>query len=619
MAGHIDHGKTTLTKALTGINTDRLKEEQERNISIEPGFAPFIQEEHLEVSIIDVPGHERFIRQMIAGVAGIDMVVLVIAADEGIMPQTKEHLDILSLLGIEEGIIVITKIDRVEQELIEIILEDVQENVKQTFLENAPTYLVDSVSRKGIPQLAAALREKLAQINKKEQKSSFRLPIDQVFTVKGQGVVVRGTIYDGEVSQGDRLTVLPSKQEVRVRQIQRHHKQKTLASQGQRAALNIGGIAYEDVSRGDVLVEDDFFSVSNRLDIVFYPLKSIKYKIRQRQPLKLHIGTSEVMGKIIFFDRNELNVYEDQEVLCQLQLNEKVVVTRGDRFILRRPSPAETVGGGWVIEPNAKKLRFGKETIEMLQRKKEGSATDRIISFIQEKIVVTEADLFKHVSVSEQELNEVQPILLEVENNLFTLPSILKNLQDKITDVIDDFHHRFPMRIGINKAEVISGLKKYPASIIEFALNSLEEEKKIRTIDQFVSLKHVTPTLPSQWKIKLENVEEELIRQGIEVAKWNDLLTKYEIPSHIQTEYYYYLIQTEKAYVFDEDRLISKIATKQALKKLAEYTRLEDFNLQTAREILQLTRKNLVPLLELFDHLGYTRRAGNMRKWMKNE
>ena len=617
MAGHIDHGKTTLTKALTGINTDQLKEEKEKNISIEPGFAPFIREEKLEVSIVDVPGHEKFIRQMIAGVAGIDIVILVIAADEGVMPQTKEHLDILSLLGIESGLVVITKITQVDEELFEIILEDVKENLQQTFLEDAPMYVVDSITKKGIPELKDAIREKLLHIEKKDRQASFRLPIDNVFTVKGRGVVVRGTIYDGEVRQGERLKVLPANKEVRVRQIQRHHKQKDVASRGQRTAINLGGITHEEVSRGDVLVADDFYPVSNRIDIVFYPLKDIHLKIKQRQPIKLHIGTSEIMGKIIFFDRNEMNVNENEEVVCQLQLNEEVVVARGDRFILRRPTPVETIGGGWVIDPNAKKYRFGKKTIEQLKLKKEGSSEDRIIAQIEEKIVLTETEIVNDLAISEKEFSEMRRNLLEIEEGFYTLHSIFERVKDKMIALITSFHERYPMRIGINKAEIVSELKQqYPESLLEFTIDTLRNDHNIKISNQFISLAHVVPSLPHQWKTRLENMEKELIKQGVEVEKWSELHSKHHIPTDIQKEFYYFLIQTKKAFVFDDDRLISKAAVDQALRKLKEHTDLKDFTLQTAREILQLTRKNLVPLLELLDYLGYTKRVGNMRTWM---
>lgn len=617
MAGHIDHGKTALTKALTGIHTDRLKEEKERNISIELGFAAFIQENGFEVSIVDVPGHENFIRQMIAGVAGIDLVIIVIAADEGIMPQTKEHIDILSLLGIKNGCIVFTKVDQADQELLDIIVDDVKENIKQTFLKDAPIYFVDSLSKKGIPELKDALRNKLLQMTKKEIKKPFRLPIDNVFTVKGQGVVVRGTIYDGKVRQGERLKLLPSYKEVRVKQIQTHHRKTTVALKGQRTAINIGGISYEDVSRGDVLVADDFYSASDRIDVVFQPLHAVKHKIKQRQPIKLHIGTAEAMGKIIFFDRNEINPNETQEVLCQIQLNEKVVMARDDRFILRRPTPVETIGGGWIIEPNAKKHRFGKKTMDGLKFKKEGSAKSRLLSLIKEKIVLTETEMLKHVSISEEELAEAKQSLFAMGDGLFTHHETFEYIKKEITAIIGAFHQRFPMRIGLNKAEIFSELNQYPTSVIEFGIESLSKENVITVSEHVVFLSHVTPSLPPKWKKKLVHAEKEIIKQGIEVEKWSELLHRYQIPADIQKDFYYFLIQTGKAFILEDNRLVSKVATDEARKKLEEHTELEDFNLQTAREILQLSRKNLVPLLELFDRLGYTKRIDNRRMWVK--
>lgn len=619
MAGHIDHGKTALTKALTGVDTDRLKEEKERSISIEPGFAPLIDDDELEASIIDVPGHEKFIRQMIAGIAGIDMVILVIASDEGVMPQTKEHLDILSLLGIEKGLIAMTKVDQTDEELIEIVLDDVKETMKGTFLEHAPVYLVDSLSQRGIPELENALKDMLLQLTKKERKPSFRLPIDQVFTVKGQGVVVRGTVYDGEIKQEDHLKVLPLKKEARVRQIQRHHEQKSFAYAGQRAAINLGGISHEDISRGDVLVADDFYSVSTRLDVVFQSLKDITYQVKQRQPIKLFIGTSEVMGKIIFFDRNEVKANEQEEILCQIQLNEEVVVTRGDRFILRKPTPVETIGGGWIVEPDAKKHRFGEATINQLKLKKEGTPTERIETLLSEQLVLSRADIIKHISVSEQDLNEAEEKLQEIENGLFTLQSTFSRIKKNIIDLLETFHERFPMRTGINKAEVVSELKRrYPVNLIEFTIKALEEDSVIRVIGQYMALAHATPVLPTQWKVKLENAEKALEEQGMEVGFWKELLDQHHIPSDLQKEFYNYLIETNRAYAFDGERLISKKAIDQAKDQLKEYTNSEEFNLQTGREALQLTRKNLVPLLELFDRLEYTKRADNTRVW-KNQ
>lgn len=620
MAGHIDHGKTSLTKALTGIDTDRLKEEKERNISIEPGYASLIHDDQLEVSIIDVPGHEKFIRQMIAGVAGIDMVILVIAADEGIMPQTKEHLDILSLLGIQNGLIVMTKLDQADEELLDIVLDDVKETMSDTFLEDAPIYKVDSLSGKGIEELQDALRDMLLHLTKKESKSSFRMPIDQVFTVKGQGVVVRGTTYDGEVRQGDRLKLLPLHKEVRVRQLQRHHEEKKIVSAGQRTAINLGGISHEEITRGDVLVSDDFFSVSNRIDIVFNSLSDRSYKIKQRQPIKLFVGTSEVMGRIIFFDRNEISSSEEEEVLCQIQLDEDVVVTRGDRYILRKPTPEETIGGGFVIDPNAEKHRFGEDTLDQLYLKKEGSAFDRIVSVMRETLVMTESDILKQASIFEEELAEVMGELYELENGMLALRSTFDSVKSELIDLLSSFHKRLPMRIGMNKAEIVSTFKKdYPLPLIESALKILQEDDDVKITSQYISIAQVSPSLPSEYETKLQQAESELQQQGVEVENWNQLLNKQDIPTDLQKEFYHFLIEMNKAYKFDDERLISKQAVDQVLTQLETYTELNDFDLQTARDSLQLSRKNLVPLLELFDELKYTRRVDNQRTWVKKD
>ncbi|MFD1707447.1 selenocysteine-specific translation elongation factor [Siminovitchia sediminis] len=617
MAGHIDHGKTTLTKALTGIDTDRLKEEQERSISIELGYAPFIKDDQMQVSIVDVPGHERFIRQMIAGVAGIDMAVLVIAADEGIMPQTKEHLDILSLLGINHGLVAVTKIDKTDREMLELVLEDINENLKQTFLNHAPVVCIDSLSDKGIPQLKSKIIEELRNIKKKEIKGSFRLPIDQVFTVKGQGTVVRGTVYDGEVKQGERLRVLPKNKEVRVRQIQIHHQQSEKAFSGQRTAINIGGLSYEDVSRGDVLVADEYYSVTDRIDVVFFPLNDLKYQIKQRQPVKFYIGTSEVMGKMIFFDRNEISENFSEEILCQIQLEKKVVASRGDRFIIRKPTPVETVGGGWVIDPKGRKYRFGDKTIDQLKMKKEGRPIDRIRSLLKENLVLKDSEIVKKASITEEEFHDMSGILLKMNDGFFALHSTIEQLKHQITHLSRSFHQQFPMRLGLDKAEMTSELKRqYPVILIEQALRELIKEKRVKIDHQYVSLADRQPELPHAWKTRLENVQKVLIEQGIQVDKFSVLLNRFDIPADIQKEFYHYLIHMNKAFVLDEDMLISRESVEQAYLKLKKDTDSQDFTLQIARQSLQVTRKYLVPLLELFDTLGYTKRADHIRKWV---
>ncbi len=617
LAGHIDHGKTTLTKALTGINTDRLKEEKTRNISIEPGFAPFIDNENLYASLIDVPGHENFIRQMIAGVAGIDLVMLVIDATEGMMPQTHEHLEILSLLGIKDGLIVLTKIDQADPELINIVEDDIQETLQNTFLRNAPLFKVDSLSRHGIQNLENSLHTKLQKIKNDYSNKPFRLPIDHVFTSKGQGVIARGTIYNGSIHEGDSLTILPTNQYTRVRQIQSHGSQVSSAYEGQRTAINLAGIALNDVQRGDVLVDGDFYTVSNRIDVSLKTLSSIQHPIKQRQLIKLYINTTEVMGRLIFFDRNIIKSNNDQEVLCQLELDKNIVVTRDDRFILRRPTPTETIGGGTVIDPIGKKLRFGQDSITHLKLKKEGTIEDRIITLLQKEKSLSKDTILKNIVISEDDFSEVEASLLHLGNDIYTLDSIIKEAQSKLLNELDTFHQKSPMKIGLNKAKLFSELKlSYPTELLDFALNNLIIDHKVVLTNQTLSLKGVYPTLPTQWQKKLHSIELNLIKQGAEPDKWNDLIQKNDIPKNILNDYYYYLLNTGRAFQFDDNRIISATVVNDLKTQLIENTQNENFTLQKARDILKLSRKNLVPFLELLDRLEYTERIDNMRSWL---
>lgn len=622
MAGHIDHGKTTLTKALTGVETDRLKEEQERQISIEPGFAPLVQTESIQISIIDVPGHERFIRQMIAGVAGVDLVVLVVAADEGVMPQTREHLHILSLLGIERGIIAITKRDEVDEELLQIVKDDIQSVTKETFLKNAPMHVVDSVSGRGIELLKQAIIDFVQAGEKRFSFHSFRLPIDHVFTVKGQGVIVRGTVFDGEVHLGDELIVLPSERRVRVRQIQSHHEKRDVVFAGQRAALNLSGIAHKELKRGDVLVKDNFYTPTSRIDILFNPLRSISHKIRQRQLIKLYVGTSEVTGKIIFYDRNEYLAGEAKEVLCQLQLDEEVVVTRGDRFILRRATPVETIGGGWVMNPNGKRRRFGKASVEQLRRIKEGTAEERVLELLRNYYAETKERIIQLASVSEEEFKAMERTLVSIGKQMYSKRAVITELSLVIKSLLTNYHENYPLRVGMNKAELVSALREtYPDQLIDYTLPTLSEGDEVADIridEQMVALASFTPNFPRGWEKRIEQLIIEWKSDGANVEKMETYFARHQIDQSLQTDLYYYLLHTEEAYEFDEGRLIARNVVEKLREQLYTETNGNSFTLQVARDIVGLSRKNLVPLLELFDHLYFTERNDTERVWLSH-
>ncbi|MFZ3587807.1 selenocysteine-specific translation elongation factor [Bacillus sp. DJP31] len=619
MAGHIDHGKTSLTKALTNVDTDRLKEEKERQISIELGFAPLDLGDELVASVIDVPGHERFIRQMIAGVAGIDLVILVVAADEGVMPQTKEHLDILSFLGIKKGIVAVSKIDKVDADFVELVQEEIKEQLQGTVFAESPFILVDSLIGTGIEALKKQIKEELSQLEMRNASGTFRLPIDQVFTVKGQGTVVRGTIYEGMVIEGQSLMILPSRGETKARQLQVHHKPAEKALAGQRVAINLSNITKEDIERGDVLVDKENFVVTNTVDISISFIDSLKSPIKQRTPIKLHLGTSEVMGKIVFFDRNEVDG-KTGEVLCQLRLEEDVVTKRGDRFILRRPTPTETIGGGWILDPHGQKYKFGEETTEMLLKKKEGTPAERVIDLLKEKKYVHKKELVQLTSLKEDQLLAIQEETMDIIPVLqgFTLLSEQQTLLAKFINRLTDFHETYPMRFGMNKAELI-GLHSHtvPKEWVSYVIDQSLKNDQLHKHEQFISTVDFEPSFPSNWKKRMESILVEIEKDDLNVKSWEEYAMQSAIPKDVLEELKHFLRQTGKLYFIDDKHAIARSSLIDAVSKLKSSTG-NAFDLKEAKESLNVSRKYLIPLVELFDSLGMTKRQDQNRVWVRD-
>jgi selenocysteine-specific elongation factor len=617
MAGHIDHGKTTLTKALTNVDTDRLKEEKERQISIELGFAPLYEDSSMQISVIDVPGHERFIRQMIAGVAGIDLVVLVVAADEGVMPQTREHLQILGLLGIKSGIVAITKIDRVEEEFIDLVREDILEELKGTVFEHSPVILTDSLSHKGVDELKSLIIETLKEQQMRDSKGAFRLPIDQVFTIKGQGTVVRGTVYEGSVEEGQTLMVMPKGLEVRVRQLQVHNQKALKAFAGQRAAINLSGADRDEIKRGDVLVSSQQFSVTKTIDVALSITEDLDYIVKQRMPIKLHIGTSEVMGRIVFFDRNEIK-NESDEILCQIRLDEDVVAKRGDRFIIRRPSPQETIGGGWVIDPRGERYRFGLKTIEELEKKKEGTPKERIISALLEEKSLSIEELIKRTSLDRLELQELllNEEFLHYNKKEYTLRSIQNKIQEEIAERLSDFHETHPMKQGMNKAELLQLMQKdYQKQLIEYVLEQGVESALIGRKGQFIYHFDFTPHIPNNWQRRAEGLLADLKKDEYKVKYLEDYFKDAGIPGLLIPDLKRFLEDQKEIVPLDDQYYWHGDHFKQAVEKLKKGTG-QDFEVGDAKEILELSRKYLILFLERLDQMQLTKRTENKRIWL---
>jgi selenocysteine-specific elongation factor len=618
MAGHIDHGKTTLTKALTNVDTDRLKEEKERQISIELGFAPLHISDEMEVSVVDVPGHERFIRQMIAGVAGIDLVILVVAADEGVMPQTREHLEILSFLGIEKGIIAVSKIDRVDPDFVELVEDDIKEQLEGTVFQDAPIILVDSLSHVGLDDLKSKIEEQLNMIEEQKISGSFRLPIDQVFSVKGQGTVVRGTVYEGLVDVDRILKVLPKNIEVKARQLQVHHHQVTEASAGQRVAINLGGVTKSEIKRGDVLVSSNDYIVSKTIDIALRFVNPLKHSIKQRAHVKCHIGTTEVMGKVIFFDRNEVEM-EEGEILCQLRLDEEIVTKRGDRFIIRRPTPAETIGGGWIIDPNGEKYRFGDDTIRMLKDKQEGTPIERVKRSLNNHQLLSISEMSKETGISQEALLDLlySTEFILVKEGFYSTVTVVDQIGEQILESVRQFHQLNPLMSGVNKAEMSQLLtRKFKKELIEFKIDELVKEHHIKRVDQFISEYSYEPTFPAQWAKRMEGLVLAIKKDGLNVLPWVEYVSQAGLPAKEANDLLHYLIGKEQIFQLDDKLFLHQEALQKSIDKLKAEKPIE-FELKDAKEILQLSRKYLVPLLELYDKLSITKRLDNLRVWVK--
>lgn len=380
-SGHIDHGKTTLVKALTGIDTDRFAEEKARGITIDIGFAHYSDDDGNEIALVDVPGHERFVHNMLAGAAGMDAVMMVIAADGGVMPQTREHLHICDMLGIEQGLIVLTRTDLVDEELLELCTEDVRESVLDTFLEDAPIIPVSSITGEGIPELRAELSRLPARVRGHHLEHPFRFPVDRSFTMKGFGTVITGTVIAGRLKKDGRITQYPSGKPLRIRGMQVHGKPVDMVEAGQRAAINLTGISKEEIKRGDQLAEPDSLLTNYMLNVELRLLEDIPRDLTQRTRIRLHLGTQEVIGRIVLLEGDRFKSGETQ--LIQLRLEKEVSSRFGDRFIIRNYSPIFTLGGGRVIDPapvKSRHLRGGlADRLAILAGEDETALTEQVI------------------------------------------------------------------------------------------------------------------------------------------------------------------------------------------------------------------------------------------------
>lgn len=619
IAGHIDHGKTTLTKQLTGVDTDRLKEEKERSISIELGFAPFSLPDGRIVGIIDVPGHERFIRQMIAGAVGIDLVVLVVAADEGVMPQTREHAHILSLLGMEKGVIAVTKADAVDEEWLELVLEETKIWASGTFLANAPAIPVSGKTGAGIKQLQEAIAEGLEGVQPKSSHAPARLPIDRVFTIKGAGTVVTGTLYEGTVAEGMSLTILPGGGDARVRRAHVHNQWVEAAYAGQRVALNLTGDKIEHIRRGMTAAAPGYFRSTERMDVQVRMLDGQAVVMKQRSRVRIHIGTSEVIGKLIFFDRNEWKPGE--EAVAQLEFEEPVIAKKGELFIIRRLSPVMTLGGGKVLDPYAQRHRFGYETVERLQRLAKGQTDEQVVQFLERNGYASAEEIQKQLGIGivefEEAWRQIEGTVLN--GNMYVLSSVLDKWLEQIRSELALYHRQYPLRFGYDRASLKGKIaldmsdRAWRAVLIEGVHRGIFVES-----ENMVHLTEFVPELPRRYRQQIEAALTEWRQSELTVPSWKELMQRHEVPEAEAGDLRTYLLGTEEAIELTDDMYINKKKWEEGVRKLQEVSGQEDgLTPAFAKEALGLSRKYVIPFLESLDRAGLTRRTEAGRIWRK--
>ncbi len=624
-AGHIDHGKTTLIKALTGRETDRWEEEKRRGITIDLGFTYFDLPDGNKAGIIDVPGHEKFIKNMLAGVIGMDIVLLVIAADEGIMPQTDEHINILNLLGIKKGIIVLTKRDLVDEDWIELVREDIKEDLKDTFLENAPVVEVSSVTNYGISELIDTI-VRLTESDEEERDINTipRLPIDRAFSITGFGTVITGTLISGKLKKGDEVEIFPVNKICKIRNIQVHSNDTEYAYAGQRTAINLSNIKKTEIYRGCVIAPVNSMKNTMMLDVKLNLLKNSRRIVENRSRLHLYTGTSEILCRVVLLDKDELSPGES--CYAQLRLEEEIAVRRGDKFIIRFYSPMETIGGGEIIEPvPTKRKRFDENLLEELKIKEKGSNTDVIEKLIREnsKLIPSVGELAKITALTETEIRTNMEILEEedkitvirLKNDIYTYhKDYERDYENKLDKYLFRFHQENNYKKGVKKSEIKSRFfPKIKQPVFDSLILKMADKNVLKLEEEYISLPYFSIKYDENYLKGEAKILKLLDEAGYDFIKPEDL--KSMTFTNISSEDILSILTDNKKIIkINEDCITSYDKFDKAKNILIKYIK-ENGKITAAeyRDLLNTNRKNAIILLEYFDITRVTKRNGNDR------
>lgn len=618
-AGHIDHGKSALVRALTGTDPDRLKEEKERGMTTDLGFA-FLTD---QITIIDVPGHERFVRHMLAGASTIDLVVLVVAADDGVMPQTREHFEICRLMGIRSGVVAINKSDLADADMLELVKMEVDELVQGSFLEGAPVFAVSAIDGTGVNELRQAIIEQAARVEPKPDRGVFRMPIDRNFVMKGFGTVVAGTILSGHARVGDKFELLPERREVRLRGIQRHGRPTETAGLGERAALNLQGIEREAAMRGSVLATPGYYTPTEHFNAWFYLLKDAGRPLRNLTRAKLHIGTAEVMARVLLLDCKELA--PGSEALVQCRLEEPIVCDWGDHFVIRSFAPQQTIGGGVVLEANPdKERRFDDAAVARLRALRTGEAG----SVLEQYLVKANLDArtlvhaAKDLALADADATRMLDLLIRTgkvrrfiheSKEYIVHERSYASARRAVVALLEQFHKESPFRLGMKRPELrtksAAGLS---APLFETVLAELVSSGQLVIEDDRVRLAtHSLKLGPAEQK-QFDRVEALYREMGFVTPPLPEALAGVE--KKLGERVRMALLESGRLVDVGESIVLHRDVVKQAEEAIRRlFGAKAELTASEVRQELGTSRKYIIPLLNYFDSRGLTQRRGEVR------
>ncbi len=607
-AGHIDHGKSVLVKALTGIDPDRLREEKERGMTIDLGFAWLKLPGGQEVGIVDVPGHERFIKNMLAGVGGIDLALLIVAANEGVMPQTREHLAILDLLGIEKGVVAITKKDLVDEEWLELVRMDVEELISSTSLSQAPIIAVSAITGEGLPELVSAIDGLLSSAGSRKDTGRPRLAIDRIFTIAGSGTVVTGTLIDSSLTLNQEVEIVPPGLKSRIRGLQTHKARVDTAALGSRVAVNLVGVATSQLKRGNVLTTPGWLKPTTMLSARLKLLPHLRRPLPHNATVSFHTGAAETMAKVRLLEKDRLEAGET--AWAQFQLTEPVAVIKGDHFIIR--SPMDTIGGGRIVDSHARRLRrFRPAIIQSLEVKQEGTSEEVVVTLLEAGQPMELSALLAKTELAAGEAKPAVESLIQQgqviavgqgEQGLLYTATGWDRLGKQATAVLQEYHRKFPTRTGMPKAELGSRLKlgKYsPAVWQKFAGEGVVSEEGLNV------------RLPS-YQVNLTGDQQDRVDAFLDSLAKNPYSPPAEkIP---EPDLLNLLIEQRKVVKLADNVVFSASAYNEMVEKVTSHIKEQGkTTLAGVRDLLKTSRKYAQVLLEHLDEKKITRRVGDER------